>query len=78
MADVWKYECSISFEPAHAEAVAKALSGNCGYDRCVSEVALEGGKVFIKMRAKDITALRASMNDYARLVRVCEYAERIR
>ncbi len=69
---VYKYDCVIEFSSQHADAVADGLKHANEYDRTHCEVSCREGKVFIKIRAKDITALRAAMNDYARLIRVSE------
>ncbi|MEM3364325.1 MAG: KEOPS complex subunit Pcc1 [Candidatus Micrarchaeia archaeon] len=66
------YKCTIEITPADPEAVARALSTGESYDRSSITVDVEGEKVFIRIIAKDITALRAAVNDYLRLARVCE------
>lgn len=69
---VYKYACTIEFNSRHASEIAESLKYTDEYDRTRCAVESSGGKVFIKISAKDITALRAAMNDYARLIRVCE------
>ncbi len=66
------YKCTIEVSPRDPEAVMKALMMDEAYDRSSTSIEREGGKVFIKISAKDITALRAAVNDYLRLLRVCE------
>lgn len=69
-----RYNVHIIFENENPEVCVKALvhEGNDIYKRTVSEVYVEGNKVHIKIKAKDATALRASLNDYARLIKICE------
>lgn len=66
------YKCTIEFNAKHPIEAAASITYANGYGRTTSKVEHDGNKVFIKIGAKDITALRACMNDYARLLRVCE------
>jgi len=66
------YVCSIELSPKNPGAVANALKMDEVYERSTTSIELSGDKVFIKISAKDITALRAAVNDYMRLLRVCE------
>ncbi len=68
------YRCVIEMRPKSPKAVYTALRSDEAYERSSATISLTGKKVFIKIRAKDITALRASVNDYLRQVRVCEAA----
>lgn len=71
------YRCTIEVEPKNPEAVASALRMEEAYDRSFTVIENTEGKVFIKISAKDITALRAAVNDYLRLLRICEVEKKI-
>ncbi|MEM0438153.1 MAG: KEOPS complex subunit Pcc1 [Candidatus Micrarchaeia archaeon] len=66
-----EYACTIELPSADPAALCRALTFSEPYERSEAAVVQEGGKVFIKIRAKDISALRASVNDYLRLAKAC-------
>jgi tRNA threonylcarbamoyladenosine modification (KEOPS) complex Pcc1 subunit len=69
-----RFNVMISFETDDATSCVKTLTHDDkgAYTRTSSEVYNEGKKVYIKLNAKDVNALRASLNDYMRLIKVCE------
>jgi tRNA threonylcarbamoyladenosine modification (KEOPS) complex Pcc1 subunit len=69
-----RFNVLISFETDDAVSCVKALTNddNGVYKRTSSEVYNEGNKVYIKLNATDVTALRAGLNDYVRLIKICE------
>ena len=66
------YEAILKFPSKHSEQGVWALTFDDGgrYSRTESSIYSENGSIVIKIIAKDITALRAAINDYIRLGRV--------
>lgn len=59
--------------PADAKAAHSALESECGgHDRASVSVKLEGKTVCVCVRAKDVVALRASLNTCLRLLTVAK------
>ena len=69
-----RFNVLISFETEDPISCVKALThdDNGAYKRTSAEVYNEGNNVHIKLKASDVTALRASLNDYVRLIKICE------
>ncbi len=69
-----RFNVLISFDVEDPVSCVKALThdDNGVYKRTSSEVYYEGKKVHIKLNATDVTALRAGLNDYVRLIKICE------
>jgi tRNA threonylcarbamoyladenosine modification (KEOPS) complex Pcc1 subunit len=69
-----RFNVLISFETDDPVSCVNALTheDNGVYKRTSSEVYSEGNKVHIKLKASDVTALRAGLNDYVRLIKICE------
>jgi tRNA threonylcarbamoyladenosine modification (KEOPS) complex Pcc1 subunit len=67
-----KYECLLTFESPHSREIVKAITFEDPYERTEIVISNEKDKVFIKIRSKDITALKAAFNEYLRLIKVCE------
>ncbi len=69
-----RFNVHITFETQDSSSCVKALTHDDKgvYKRTGSEVYAEGNKVHIKLKAEDVTALRASLNDYVRLIKICE------
>jgi len=71
---IMRYEVLITFETEDPISCVKALThdDNGAYKRTSAEIYSEGNKVYVKLSATDTTALRASLNDYVRLIKICE------
>lgn len=69
-----RFNVIISFETEDAVSCVKALTHDDkgAYKRTSAEIYNEGNKVHVKLKATDINALRASLNDYMRLIKICE------
>ncbi len=68
------YEAILRFPSKHPLEGVHALSFDDGgrYSRTESSIYIENNSIVIHIKAKDITALRAAINDYIRMGRVLE------
>ncbi|MGC8923711.1 MAG: KEOPS complex subunit Pcc1 [Candidatus Micrarchaeia archaeon] len=71
------YECTLRLAVPDPDGVVAAIGQGDEHDRCKSRVSVDKGEVVVYMSATDLTALRASFNEHARLLRVCESVERL-
>ncbi len=71
------YSAELIFPSSHPDVLVKSITfdDNGAYSRSSISVSAEASSVKVLISAKDITALRAAINDVLRLVRAASSVE---